>query len=298
MRHARVRVVTRAVLLWPVGAVIIALNTPVVCILPTYAVLFAVIAGALHLRPRTLLILAAGVMVVAPPVVLLARDDVYASGRPIQLVDVTIGYFYPAAIWVAYLLVGLAVGRMDLRSAAVRTRFLVVGVVAAAIGFATNAIAMRTIDESHTLRRALLTSRPHSSSGVELLANIGVVLAVLALCLMVADRFPRAVAPLAATGALALTAYVGHVVAIAATDSSVVYDRDNTVLLAFIGVTVAFAWLWRTSVGRGPLETVLHRVSTTVADRLVPAGRRLAPAGTPDGTRHESAPDQPAHDQR
>lgn len=276
LRHARVRVLARAALLWPLGVAMIALGTPVIVILPTYALLFAVTAGLLHVRPRTLLVAAAVVIVVAPPLVLLARDAVYsADGRPAQLVDLTIGHYYPAAIWVAYLLVGLAVGRADLRSRATRRRLLCWGTVAAVAGLATNAVAMRVVDPSHTFRRELLTTRPHSSSGVELVANIGVVLAVLALCLIVADRFPRAVAPLAATGALALTAYCGHLIAIDALGSAtvVLVAPSNARLAAFVAVTLAATWAWRTWVGRGPLELVLHLASMAVADRAVAADR-------------------------
>src|SRR5665648_423207 len=206
----------------------IALNTPVIVILPTYTLLFAVMAAVLHWSQRRLLITAAVVLAVAPPLVLLAHDHIYSSSTyPIQLVDITVGHFYPAGIWIACLLVGLAVGRMDLREPETPRRLIVWGGIAAVTGLGTNAIAMRTIDLSHTLRRALLTSEPHSSSAVELVANIGVVLVVLGLCLIAAERFPRAVSPVAATGALALTSYCGHLIAISAMGPEVVFEPSN-----------------------------------------------------------------------
>ena len=292
MRHSRVRVLVRALLLWPLGAAMMALKTPVIVILPTYALLFAAMAGVLHWSQRRLLITAAAVLAVAPPLVILARDHIYSSSTyPTQLVDITVGHFYPAGIWMAYLLVGLAVGRMDLLAPATPRRLIVWGGIAAVAGFGTNAIAMRTIDLSHTLRRALLTSEPHSSSAVELVANIGVVLVVLGLCLIAAVRFPRTVAPVAATGALALTTYCGHLIAIAALGAEVVYAPSNLRLAVFIAVTLVATTVWRTTIGRGPLERVLHEVSTWVADRVVPAGRKPSPATT--ATVMVPATDQP-----
>lgn len=288
LRHARVRVLARAALLWPLGLAMIALGTPVVVILPTYALLFAATAGLLHLGPRTLLALAAVVILVAPPLVLLARDAAYATEQPPgELVDLTIGPFYPAVIWIAYLLVGLAVGRADLRAPTTRRRLLVWGSVAAVAGLATNAVAMRALDSAHTFRRALLTTRPHSSSGVELVANIGVVLVVLALCLMIAERFPRAVAAVAATGALALTAYCGQLVAIAALGGAqvVLVDPSNVRLAVFVVVTLVVTWAWRVTWGRGPLELALHVASSAVADRAVPGALESTdqPATVPPG---------------
>lgn len=281
MRHARVRVIARAALLWPLGAAMVALGTPVVVILPSYAVMFAAMAGVLHWRPRTLLTGAAVVLLVAPPLVLLVRNRVDSWDRPpVQLLDIVIGHYYPAGIWMAYLLVGLAVGRMDLLAPATTRRLLVWGSLAAVVGYGTSAVALRVIDPAHTLRRALLTAEPHSSSAVELLANMGVVLVALAVCLRLAVRFPRVVAPVAATGALALTAYCGHLIVIAALGAEVVYAPSNLRLAVFIAVTLVATTVWRTTMGRGPLERVLHAASTWVADHLVPAGRTPLPATT------------------
>lgn len=275
MRRARVRILVRAALLWPLGAAMIALGTPVVVILPTYTLLFAAAAGLIGLRPRTLLAIAAGVLAFAPPAMLLAQDRLAAD--PPQVLDILVGRYYPAVVWIAYLLVGLAVGRMDLRDPATPRRLLAWGVPTAVAGLAASAIALRTLDPSHTFRRALLTAEPHSSSGVEVLANIGTVLITLGACLWFAHRFPRTTAPLAATGALALTAYCGQLVAIAVMGPSVVYDTDNLTLAAFVVVTLAATTLWRRLLGRGPLERLLHGVSTAVADAVVPAGRAAAP---------------------
>ena len=266
LAYARVRLLVRAALLLPLGLVLEALGTPVVIILPAYAVMFAMLTVALAWRPRALLLAAAVVMLAAPPLALWLRDG---GGRSAGPLAVLWQEFYPPMVWIAYLLVGLAVGRV-LRLPTTPRTLIAWGAAAAVGGLATNAVAMRTIDPVHTLRRALLTSAPHSDSAVELLANIGVVLVVLGACLVVGERWPRTVGPLAATGALALTAYTGQVVAIAVLGRGVVFDPHIAVTGAFVLVTVLACTLWRAGLGRGPLERLLHGASTAVADAVAP----------------------------
>ena len=262
LRYARVRILARAAILLPLGYALGALGTPVVIILPAYAVMFALITLALTWRPRALLLAAAIVAAVAPPVVFWLRE--HAGSGPLGILWQE---HYPPLVWIAYLLVGLAVGRV-LRLPTTPRRLVAWGSAAAVAGLGTNAVAVRTVDEADTLR--LLTSAPHSDSGIEVLANIGVVLLVLGACLLAGERRPRAVGPLAATGALALTAYAGQVVAIAVLGRGVVFDPSIAITGAFVLVTVVACTLWRSTLGRGPLERMLHVASTAAADAAAP----------------------------
>lgn len=272
MRRARVRILARAACLLPLGFALGALGTPVIVILPAYAVMFAMLTVALAWRPRTLLLTAAGVLLVAPPLVLWLRDHVTGAGP----LGALWSQYYPPLVWIAYLLVGLAVGR-GLAEPTTPRRLLTWGAAAAVTGHLVNAVAMRALAPEHTFRRALLTTDPHSDSGVEVLANTGVVCVVLAVCLVAGQRVPRAVVPLAATGALALTAYSGQVVAIAVAGRGVVFDPSTGVCLAFLAGTLVIATAWRLALGRGPLERLLHSVSTAAADALAPQ-EELTPA--------------------
>jgi uncharacterized membrane protein YeiB len=123
-----------------------------------------------------------------------------------------------------------------------------------------------------------VTTEPHSSAPLEVVANTGVGLAVLALCLLLADAAPRLVAPVAATGALALTAYTGQLVAIAVLGTSVVWEPDARTWLVFGVVTVGACWLWHAAFGRGPLERALHTLAARASDV---APDELPPARTP-----------------
>ncbi|KQY41924.1 heparan-alpha-glucosaminide N-acetyltransferase domain-containing protein [Cellulomonas sp. Root137] len=259
--QARVRILVRALLLFALGELLILLATPVVVILPTYGLLFAI--GCVALRwSRAALLTAAGVVaVVGPPL----GQGIAASlegARPTVLAQITVGHYYPAIVWTAYLLVGLAVGRSDLRSTRLRGVGALVGVGLVVVGHGGSWVAMHVLGWPE----ALATTEPHSSTTFEVVGNVGVALLVIAGCLVVADRWPRVLAPLAAVGALALTAYTVHIVVIAALGQGVVYQATLEVWLAFVLTTTALCWLWAVSVGRGPFEWVLHRVSTRAAD--------------------------------
>lgn len=290
LRHGAVRILARAALLWPLGAVMIALGTPVVVILPHYAVMFALTTLALRLRRRTLLLAAAVVTVVGPALRLAVREQL-ADGAPLpQGLDVLVGEHYPVVVWMAYLLVGVALGRTDLRAPHVPGRLALIGVAALVVGYGTGSIAVRLIDPSHTVPRALLASTPHADAAPEVVGNIGFTLLLLAGALVAARLVPRIMTPVAATGALALTAYCGHLVVIAVLGNDVVRAPSNTTLAAFVVVTLVITTVWRLTIGRGPVERLLHEASTWVEDGIVPDGRRPE-GGTGSGGRQDDAPE-------
>ncbi|MDT0165601.1 heparan-alpha-glucosaminide N-acetyltransferase domain-containing protein [Actinotalea sp. AC32] len=268
--RARVRITVRALLLWPVGALLIALGTPVAVILPSYAVLLAATTAVLRLPVRALLGLAAVLAVVAPVVVHAARAALGLGpwgGAP-QLVEIAVGEYYPVLVWAVYVLVGLAVGRLDLAAPRTARRLVVGGAAAVVVGYGAAAVAARL-----TLPAAvvpLVSAEPHADTTPDVVGTTGVALLVLGVSLWATPHLGRVLAPLAATGALALTAYCTHLVAIAALGDDVVRSPSNAVLLAFVVVTVALAWLWRATLGRGPLERAMHAASTSTARALVP----------------------------
>ncbi|MBO3084805.1 heparan-alpha-glucosaminide N-acetyltransferase domain-containing protein [Cellulomonas fengjieae] len=268
--QARMRILVRALLLFALGALLVLLATPVAVILPTYGLLFALGCVALRWSRAALLVAAGVVAVVGPPLGqwLAAALD----GRPTLLTEITVGHYYPAIVWMAYVLVGLAIGRSDLRSGRLQAAGAAVGAGLVVLGHGGSWVAR------HTLRwpDGLATAEPHSSTTFEVVGNVGVAALVLAVSLAVAARWPRALAPLAAVGSLALTAYTLHIVAIALLGRGVVYDATVPGWLAFLVITVGLCWLWAVSVGRGPFEWVLHRVSTKAAD--------IAPDRLPDAT--------------
>ena len=260
MTQARTRVVARALLVLVLGIGLVALHTPVVVILPTYAVLF--LAGSLVLgwSRRALLVAAAAFALLGPPVTLAV---VRATGSFDQntAAGVFVGPHYPALIWMSYLLTGLAVGRSDLQSPRLRRVGVLVGLALVVLGHGGARLA--GLVTSWPVE--LTSSAPHTSSTFELLGNTGVAFLVLVASLAAAERWPRTVAPVAAVGSLALTAYTVHIVVIAILGSAVVWQPTVAGWLAFLGTTVVLCWAWARFLGRGPLERVMHGVSTAMA---------------------------------
>jgi uncharacterized membrane protein YeiB len=261
--QARLRILVRAALLVVLGTLLVLLETPVVVILVVYAALF--VAGAAVLRwPRWALVTAAVVVAAVGPVLrlLLVRQVAVVDERPLDLLTVLLGHYYPAVVWVAYVLVGLAVGRSDLRSARTHAWLAAWGaglVVVGHVGAWAARLALGRVTE-------LTTAEPHASTFFEVAGNTGVGLLVLAACLAVGLRWPRALAPLSATGALALTAYTGQLVVIRMLGDDVVWQPTTTGWLVFLLATVGACWLWHATLGRGPLERLLHVVSVRAAD--------------------------------
>ncbi len=273
--QSRVSILARAFVLLGAGVALAALNTPVVVILPTYALLFAVAACLLGTRVSTLLAATGLVVLLAPPLRVLLEGHITAELNGGGIIDLVIGEYYPALVWIAYLLVGLAVTRADLAAPRTRTAMLIGGAVATVVGYGSAAVLTRVLDAGPTLSR-LITAAPHSSSTPEVLGNIGAALLTLVACLWLAERLPRLSAPLAATGALALTAYIGHLLVIWLLGPQVVWLPTVGGWLAFMAVIVGTCWTWRATLGRGPAERVLHRIAARAADtgqvRATPTG--------------------------
>ncbi|MBO3087805.1 DUF1624 domain-containing protein [Cellulomonas sp. zg-ZUI40] len=288
--QARLRVLVRAVLLVVLGTLLVLLDTPVVVILVVYAGLFA--AGVAVLRwPRWALVVAAVVVALLGPVVRrqVAPHLEVTDARPLDLPAVLVGDYYPAVVWLAYVLVGLAVGRSDLRAARTHAVLAVWGVALVALGHGA-AWAARLVLGRVT---ELTTSEPHSSTFFEVAGNTGACLLVLAVCLAVGTRWPRLLAPLSATGALALTAYTGQLLVIAVLGDEVVWEPTLGSWLAFLLVTLALCWVWHATLGRGPLELLLHTVSLRAADvapDVLPARRGAARDASDEGA---GDPDRP-----
>jgi uncharacterized membrane protein YeiB len=253
---ARIRIATRALLIGTLGVLLVALGTPVVVILPTYAVMFLALIPVLGAGPRALAWSAAVVLAAGSVVLAVVDRDV---GWPASIL---VGHYYPAVVWFAYLLAGLAVVRAGLL-----TRpgpLAAIGSGLGVLGYGVGAVAATRGQTVGTW----LDLTPHTSTAPEVLGNLGVALTVLAATTWLAGRVPWLLAPVAATGALALTAYTGQVVAIAVLGPDAVFEPSNLVLVVFLLVTVAACWAWRALLGRGPLERLVHAASTGAAEAL------------------------------
>lgn len=330
LNGARLGVVARAGLLGAVGLCLGTVNSPPAVILPAYAALFVLAVPVLGLRARPLALLAVTFAVLSPVASFLLRrhvpDTTFADLYLHRLLEpatlareLLLTGFYPALTWMAYLLAGLAVGRLDLRSRRTAVGLLGFGAGAAAVAHLSSALLLgaaggpgaltRSIpagfrfsayDLPHSLQaglfgfppatdaRWLLVVAPHSATTFDLVATTGSAFAVLGAMLLldgaVRNRRARlALLPLACVGSMTFTLYSLHVLALHVTGPWVLTgllpeNGPFKVWLVHAAVALVLATLWRTLVGRGPLEALAAWL-----DRL---GRRVV--GPP--RREEIAP--------
>ena len=272
----RGRLVFRGALLLPLGLWLQELDHGALVILQYYALYFLFAALVLTLPDRWLLAGGAAVLVGGPLVYLCAgmaapewftmRDSPTLDDPPYKIArDLLLTGSYPLVTWAAPLLVGLWVGRRDLTSPPTRWGLLVLGLgVAVAAALAADGLVATfgaTSEEPGGPGFAyLLTDEPHSQMPLWMLGSIGSASAVLGGMRVLTERLPRATWPLAATGQLALTVYVGHLLLLDAYPGLLRHETVQAASVAdgaFLLLVAAACTLWRAVFGRGPLEAAL-----------------------------------------
>ena len=284
---ARGRLIFRGVLLLPLGLWLQQLDHGAYVILQYYAVYFLFAALVLTLPDRWLLAGGAAVLVGGPLIYLWGSmaEPTWFSGDPASLDnptgkiirDLLLAGKYPLITWAAPLLVGLWIGRRDLAVPAVRWWLLSLGLaVAVAAALASDWLTATLVGHLEGRRdpgfAVLFTDAPHNQMPLWMLGSIGSACAVLGGMLLLADRLPRVTWPLVATGQVALTVYVGHLLLL---DTFPELLKRGTVPEAALSVgvfmllAVAASTLWRAVLPRGPLEATLA-APWWIVERLVP----------------------------
>jgi hypothetical protein len=201
--------------------------------------------------------------------------------------------YYPVLPWTTYLLAGMAVGRMDLRSPRVAAGLLGGGVVLAAVASAGSALLLGSGGGAAVLGPDLAERRygtvptdtwwwltveaPHTGTPFDLAHTTGTALAVLGTALLLARVAPRVVWPLAAVGALPLTLYTVHVTALAlypAEAAEAAGLSAGTLLVVHLVAALVIGVPVRAAGLSGPLEVVVGGLS---------GGVRRAVSGRPGG---------------
>jgi uncharacterized membrane protein YeiB len=269
LARARTRILVRAAWVFAIGGVLELLDTDVAVILGVYAALFVLALPFLTWPPARLLLAAGVVALAAPPLVVATAQLISRHGdQGVALASLLVTGNYPAGVWLAFVLVGLAVGRLDLRTARVRVALAVGGAAAAVVGYGGGWLSARLLapgqelagietgfDRPGTWDAAWFAgAEPHSGTTFEVVGSTGVALLVIATCLVVADRLPRLTYPLASVGALALTVYSAQIVAIRVLTAG---NDDWGTWAAFTLTALVLATVWRLQLGRGPLERLL-----------------------------------------
>lgn len=290
LSYERSALLKRAGVLFVVGVLI--LHVWEWDILHCYGLFLAFASLLLRVRARWLGLLAAAF--VAVEVVLHARfvyhvDLSFWTLRG-ALTDLLFNGLHPVFPWMAFLLGGMWLGRLDLNETRLRRRLIAGGVLAAVVGETVAAVAGRA---PHLLglsedSAVWLSSWPRPPHPVFVLAAAGTAVALLALCVEITRKRAqkRWVVALTATGQLAFTLYVAHVIAIVVPVQHG-YLVDGSLFLsvgysaAFCAAAVAVSVWWRKRMPYGPLEGLIRQIT----GRTSPAPWGGEPIEAPDPPR-------------
>ena len=299
----------RAMLVAGIGLAIGGLESGIAVILTYYGLLFLLGLPFLGLRAGTLAVLSGAWLLVVPMLSHLLRphlpDPSYASPQaamltsPWQLVtELTFTGYYPAVSWMAYLLAGMAIGRVDLSRPRAALELLVPGaLLASASWFLSNALlhrpgVMDTLAEtydgpgdpgsmSELLAHGLFgvtptgswewlaVRSPHSGAPFDLAHTIGSAMVVISLCLLLARLTPRVMAVLFGAGAMTLTLYTAHVIM---RIPEIWPGDDSETFLRHVVFVLCVGALFRLRGIRGPLEAGVGRAAKAFADSVRGAG--------------------------
>lgn len=279
----RLSIAIRALLLIALGLSLWLLGTNIAIILDSYGFLFLVCIPLLFTNRGVLAALALLCALVGPIVVGALTAATSATGplpvspdSPLAVPLSWLDAYYPAPVWLGYVLAGLAIARFGVTRPAVQRIMIVGGTAAAALGYGVSAaIADPVIAHTDTTMEAI-------SSGALAIAVIGVL--VVGVGAITSRRGRMLVRPLVAAGAMPLTIYTAQVLVIALVSAAHPEPYDDTfewtlfVCLALGSLVFATAWSSRFS--QGPLEWLFARLTLRRPWRTPRSGPRAAQRAT------------------
>ena len=299
MPSIRLQLVGRGAVIFVIGLALEMLNTPIAVILTLYGLLYVAVIPFLRWRPWKLL-MAAGILALAAPALLAlgAALALYPSSAGIGLV---LYGSYPITAWLAFVLAGMALGRLHvekLETAAITVGVGVglmivgygLGLVGAVAGLSSSSSeggwapasgwssypdALAAADPRGAVLQAIFGVEPHSGGTAEILGSCGFALTVIAVCVLVSGPLRWVLLPLGALGSMPLTAYSVHVLSTALIGGPGGFFSSNAFWAATAICLLLAATLWSMFIGRGPLERLVGRAAIAMATPPGATARRL-----------------------
>lgn len=318
MRADRWGIAARAVVIGAIGLVISAIlpwDPPANVILTYYAAFFLLAIPFLHMRPRRLFLSAAAFAIISPVLLQQVGPSLPESSAwnhtVVNLVTEPLGTAsellltgnYPALAYTTFVLVGLGLGRLDLRSHRVQGLIAGIGAIVAVVAHLASSLLLTaaggyqallaTPDTTTSELDASLTygvetipdtsawwlviAAPHANTTLAIAASLGMGLLVTGVVLLIARRTRPLLMPLAAMGSMTLTLYSAHVIALAPE----VHDDDPALwFVLHLAAAAAFAWFWYRRFGQGPLERGVAAVARSARQRVLDQEPGTVAAGT------------------
>ncbi len=300
-------VAVRALVIAGIGLLLGPLTSGLAVILTYYGVLFLLGLPFLGMRARPLLVLAGVWALLAPVVSYLVQPHLPDRGfgnptvdqlsDPAQLLsELTFTGYYPVLPWLAYLLAGMGLGRLDLSRRRVQAWIAASGaVLSLGAAFVSHSLTSRDSVMAALLSgddplagtgpelierisggmygntpvggpwQWMLVVAPHSSTPFDLVQTIGSSLLVIGACLLVVGTldpaWTRRIAIVFGAGTMTLSLYTLHVVMRAEVPAPEAPWSYPWHVLTLMGIGAIFVYARR----RGPLEWLVATLSARTA---------------------------------
>lgn len=294
MRTSRLRIFGRSVVLLVIAGILSVFGAPVAIILGCYAAWFITSLPMTRWHSKRLFTVAGCIAIVGPITLNLSIwalqnlnlwPGIDNNG---YIVDVFITGMYPGVVYMAYVLAGMGLGRLDLTRKYVQTMLVAAGSVLMIAGYGSAWIF------SQIFRTALAAdpvqvpvdpdlvgiqpwlglpfpdihlwagAEPHTHTIFEAVGSGGFGITFLGVCLLIGGLARTALYPVAAVGSMSLSAYSAHVIAIAF-NLDWNYTESWFPILALILASLVLCTAWKFVSSRGPLEWVMWKVSMLVS---------------------------------
>ena len=308
-RRASIAPIVRAVLLVLIGCLLGAITSPedAKVILPYLGVMFLASIVLMPLDSRTLLTMGVVWALVGPITSHILRQTITTTAP----VNLTLAHlvadpgdflllllltgFYPAMTWMAYICLGMGLGRATLHARGTIAKalagglalaatahllsVLLVGVVGVRERLATDVQGHMSLDSFTDLLVWgangvypadspwwLAINAPHTATPLDLLFTGGIAIVVIGLFLAISHPFGHLLGVLAAPGSMTLTLYSLHLLLF-----GLLMDLPGMVhFVAQVLLLTAFALGWSRHFRRGPLEWFLWKVAKKLTPPRVP----------------------------
>lgn len=296
----RLQLVGRGAAIFVIGLALEFLHTPIAVILTLYGLLYVAVIPVLTWKPWQLLCGAAALALLGPATIaVLSAVTLQPSGAGIAFV---FSGSYSIVVWMALVLAGLAVGRLHVETLRTAAIALGAGVPLAVVGYGLGALgapAVQAIDAGGSLYaqtgggwdgyaeavaaadpgaaalHALLAVEPHTGGTAEVLGSGGFALAVVGICLLLARPLRWPLLPLGALGSMPLSAYSGHILAIALLIGPGGWYTSNALWAVLAVGMVGVSTAWSILFGRGPLERLVGAAARRMAEPRLPSHARV-----------------------
>ena len=277
----RLTLLKRSLFLLVIGLFNFAIS-PISDILHFYAVYIAIGACLLTLSNRSLAVLASATIAVRPLV--MTSFDFVKNWNFNTVADTgigsllgIIGHFlfngcFPVIPWMAFVMVGMWIGRRDLSDRSFRKKLLLTGAGAVTIAESLSRVGMYLSSSAqHGLGAEnllpLFQIVSWDSIPLFMISAMGTALGVISLSTILADKYgnSRWIMPHITAGQVTLSLYVAHIIvstlflkAVETLEMELVFFPLWGTMVFYTGA-VLFAYYWMRRFGKGPLELLMRR---------------------------------------